>query len=1060
MTLPRALLSALLTAATLAAAAQPDVLVAADFDACALPAGWTVDIDGNPDAVWYVGTPTSPSSDGTTIDGTCMVIVDDDATGDNTPAFTWHLVTPSFDVDAYSTVELSADAHFRNAGEGASLSVQVSTPTGWQTLQRWSGSDFTGQQFSDFGTVRLDLSLVAAGATQVRFSYDDNGGFAWWAGVDNVRITGTRGGRLLLAETFDACSLPADWSTDATRGDDLWQFGTATNPNLGAGEQSINGSCMAFFDDDVVGEDAPPSTALLYGPWLDLRDVSALELSYDFVFRRAIIDEQLGVYLDDGRRWHLVEAYATDQGGPGFDVFRRATFDVSALRSARARLVFEYGDGGGWGWYAGVDNVKLVGRDAINDQCARAETLTLGAAPVAFDNRLALDGTTPCSTAPDGSLWYSYTAAASGTVDVELATDFNDQLTVYRGACASPEQLRCRQRDEHGFGGETLSLSVTAGETYLLQVAGTRSPFGRSQGTGTVALRQNPTLPAPPHSTCAEALPLGVGEWSPRLSNYGARQPGVDTAARLLRHTQYVRTTVASGGDYRVELEADFAAELEVFAGTDCVSQQMLGRTDRHALLLEGLAAGETVTIRVAGAFATVEADWRLRLVPAIVTAPAACSEATVLTSGTFVDVPTLASAAPSAATASCARAGDRSTWYRFTTDASGAFTLDGELDYAATVSVHADDCAAPTELACARLRDACEGALTFELAPATSYLLQLSASSPSGGGRLRAAHGASGYEPLHLAAMVVCQPAGLGELQLVATGGRAPFEVTGPQDGQLVMHDTAPLVVVRDADGCEVSERVSVDCAPDDCGLAVRATFSDEACAGNADGAIALDLDDPTASISWADDANAGSTRADLAPGTYTATLSLPDGCTAEQAFVIAPARPLTAEATATAATATGGGALDLRPRGGSGRYAYAWTDASGAPVSEREDPSDLPAGDYRVRLTDSEGCSADFGPYTVPGASSTRRPTEAEAITPFPNPTRGEVTLRLPESLRDQELRLTLVDVLGRTTPLPALQASAAPRIDLSAYPAGAYTLRVVVGEQLVELPVVRVR
>jgi gliding motility-associated-like protein len=50
-----------------------------------------------------------------------------------------------------------------------------------------------------------------------------------------------------------------------------------------------------------------------------------------------------------------------------------------------------------------------------------------------------------------------------------------------------------------------------------------------------------------------------------------------------------------------------------------------------------------------------------------------------------------------------------------------------------------------------------------------------------------------------------------------------------------------------------------------------------------------------------------------------------------------------------------------------GNGTFTYLWTDASGNAVGVTSDLANVPAGDYSVEITDINGCTAVFGPYTV---------------------------------------------------------------------------------------------
>ncbi len=964
-------------------------LASADFNGCSLDAGWTVTIDGNQQAVWYVGYPTNPYSDSLSIDGTCMVVVDDDATGDNTPAFVWHLNSPIFDGRPYETVLLEADVHFRHAGDGASFSVQVWDGQQWQTVRHWVDKHFTGTRFEEAGRIAVDLSFYAHAAMQIRFSYDDNAAFAWWAGVDNVAITGAGTGTVLLAETFNDCTMPAGWSVQHPQGVDDWQFGIAQNANLSASEQSINGSCMAFFDDDALGADADPSIALLYSPWLDLEGFAEIELNLDFIFRRAIIDEHLTIYLDDGQDFKLVEVYTTDQGGYGFDEHINRSFDLSGLRSASARLAFEYGDGAGFGWYAGIDNVKVIGRGTINDRCVDALPITLDAPPLGFTNEFALsDAIGMCAHDHVGSMWYSYTASQSGSTEVALATDFNDQVEVLRGACHDLRKVRCGRRDEHGFSGESVHFIAQAGENYFIRVSGTEAAFGVERGRGSLALRQNQPAPPPDAQSCAEAIGIDVGEWSVLQNNTGALQNNIDTVKQLHRHTQYARFDVPAGGMFEVLAKAEFAEHFTVYEG-NCGSLTSLGTSTNGRLILGNLSPSEIYTIEMAGAFATLKGAWRVRVQPIAASAPVACADASVLATESWTALPDLSLGSGVGVGSSCGRAGQVSTYYTIRTDALGLLYLQGRGDYPLLVAAYTD-CTLATEAACAALSDVCASAAELRLAPNTSYVLQVAASHGAitqGEAAVWVSNAPPAIAPLAASSTIMCTQHGLGELELSSTGGEQPYTITGNGAGDVLMSHETAISYITDARGCDLELRTNSSCTSMSCGVSLSAQVGDVRCSGEANGFIELTTDDPAASLTWAD-GTTGSLRSDLAPGTYVVTVALPDGCSAQRAFIVRAPAPITADAQ------VGETSIELRPRGGSGAYSYAWSVGNTA-IATTEDLSELAVGAYTVVVTDEFGCTASFGPYQVDGESSTAEPAVADRLLLVPNPAHDVVRL-----------------------------------------------------------------
>ena len=202
------------------------VLFEDDFKDCALSPEWAVTLNGYQNFVWYVGTPLNPKSDSTTIDGTCMLIMDDDATGSGTPAIIADYRTPVFDGRGYATVLLEVDVHYRDLGNtDDAFEIWLSDGDSEHLLRRYDNRNPTGSQFSKFISFSSDLSLYGqSDSMQIIFRYNDGGGFAWWAGIDNVSITGVGEGTPVIIEKFDSCVLPAGWSSEIVAGDYDWFY--------------------------------------------------------------------------------------------------------------------------------------------------------------------------------------------------------------------------------------------------------------------------------------------------------------------------------------------------------------------------------------------------------------------------------------------------------------------------------------------------------------------------------------------------------------------------------------------------------------------------------------------------------------------------------------------------------------------------------------------------------------------------------------------------------------------------------------------------------------------
>lgn len=118
--------------------------------------------------------------------------------------------------------------------------------------------------------------------------------------------------------------------------------------------------------------------------------------------------------------------------------------------------------------------------DSPHDLCDDAIHLVLDADPVYGNNRCADDNGDPitaCTLATGRTVWYEFTAPATGQVDV-ITTDFeiitpvaNMRIAAYEGACGALNEIACA--DETASDAEQLSLEgLTAGSVYRIRIDG------------------------------------------------------------------------------------------------------------------------------------------------------------------------------------------------------------------------------------------------------------------------------------------------------------------------------------------------------------------------------------------------------------------------------------------------------------------------------------------------------------------------------------------------------------------------------------------------------------
>ena len=208
------------------------------------------------------------------------------------------------------------------------------------------------------------------------------------------------GGTTLIFEDFNGCAMPTGWSTNLVGGVDDWQFGD------NGGVDNIDGSCMAYFDDDFIGNAAPASWVELLSPVVDNSTGDNLQLTFDFNYNNIGADSFF-VDVWNGATWDNIMLLTGDSigfwnGGP----YPTAVIPMAGYTNADFQVRFSYNDAGLWAWYVGIDNVAL---------CA----LPVGAC----DITAATAGTqTPCDPATstyDQEIIIEYTdAPATGTIDV------------------------------------------------------------------------------------------------------------------------------------------------------------------------------------------------------------------------------------------------------------------------------------------------------------------------------------------------------------------------------------------------------------------------------------------------------------------------------------------------------------------------------------------------------------------------------------------------------------------------------------------------------------------
>lgn len=303
------------------------------------------------------------------------------STGDNTDTTTvspivdtWYTVTVTsangctasdsvlVDVFPIPVVNVSGDTSIC-AGESVTLSATGAVNYSWSTggntssitvsplvstIYSVTGSNGAGCSSSATVTVIVNVPIVNAGPdTSVCIG-------------DSVMI-GESGllFRELINENFDGCMLPSGWQNfNLNVGGAVYSF-----DSLGYSNSTIDGTCMAFIDDDGLPGGTPPTNAFLVTPTVDADGFTSLILEADINYQNFISGDTFSIDVFDGALWVTVLKWNEDHppSGLGNDVSEAINVDISAYANSNLAIRFHYDDAGSDAWMVHIDNVLLSG---------------------------------------------------------------------------------------------------------------------------------------------------------------------------------------------------------------------------------------------------------------------------------------------------------------------------------------------------------------------------------------------------------------------------------------------------------------------------------------------------------------------------------------------------------------------------------------------------------------------------------------------------------------------------------------------------------------------------
>ncbi len=1054
-------------------------LFSENFNQCSLPAGWEVSSIGNQNPAWLVGFSTNNDALGQSIDGTCCLIIDDDQTGDNTAAYVISFTSPPFDASQHSTVELTMDVHYRDWGEAQEyFDVLVTDGVTETKIAHYDQQRRNGELLSDHFTLKYDLSLVTRSPqTRIILRYDDAGGFAWWAAVDNILVRGYGEGTNVVAESFNGCQKPEGWETVIVAGNDDWKFGLIdTISKAYSNGNSMDGTCFAFFDDDQIGEDAPYSTVRLATPWFDGSDFANYELNLDVILR--YYKERIAVIVEHGNGDEFVVRESDgDVGGPYFPQYQHAVLDLSPYRNQQMRVVFEFADGNDWGWWAGIDNVKITGTGAANDLCSNATEIFTGTNCLPGDNRTALFDGPPaaCAEKSIAGLWYKWQATFSGQAKVTTRADFNDVVSVFTGSCTTPQPLLCNNRDEHGFTGETTYFTAVTGTSYLIRVSGQDGGFGVPRGALCINLVQVPAAPLPPaNDNCAGAITLTANAACVTFNNLHANtpqiQPSLNELARADMWYRFTAPAVPANQQLEIQSNADFSDIITLYQGTCNTLQELSSNHKGRSLDIPALTTGQTYFVQIAGTFATVEGNVCPKLQTKQVNAPANddCIAASLVAIGGQCTSGSNGNATFSGRQPSCVVTADRDVWFKFTAPSSGFVRLNSGAAFEHVMAIWEGNCNNLNEVFCTKNPLRCNGFVTVgNLSAGQTYYVQIAswngaAGLNSGDICLKILNGLTppDFQPMALEIEENCLGAGLAQLKVQAVHGVQPYLYQGNPDGQILASGDIYIVIATDAMGCEQSVVGIVDeCLVNNCAIVASVSTQKPTCVDASDGVLTANVVGGVSPYvyAWSTSASTASIN-NLPAGNYSVTITDAVDCETVITQVLTAPEPVSILPTSIDQPAPGqsNGAVFVDIIGGNGLYTYIWL-RNGAVFTQSEDLTNAPAGDYALQVTDGNGCAATLE-FTLSEIVGTDQPEAQVFAEIFPNPAKEKATLSV-SFLGMRTLYLSIADQNGRlirTQMYKQVQEQNFP-LEVRDLPAGTYQVRMLTDQESVVLPLV---